>query len=75
MKLTPIDGGRGTKLAVDTAKDLRELADLIESGRAHNLVLIAECEGNYLLQTSASEFACVAMTAMLHDWALRKARP
>jgi hypothetical protein len=73
MNLVPIDGGRGAKLASTTARDLRELADLVEAGRALNVVSIAQVDGVYRLETSASAFDTVALTAMLHKWALEKA--
>ena len=71
--LTPIDG-RAKVLAATTAKDLRELADLVEAGRAENVVAISVVDGRYQLETSASLFNTLALVAILQDWAMGKAR-
>lgn len=71
--LTPIDGGR-RQLAATTAQHLRELADLVEAGRAEDVVSISTVDGHYQLETSASPFNTLALVAILSDWAMGKAR-
>ena len=74
MKLIPIDSGRRAELAADTARGLRELADLVEAGKAEDIVSIAMVDGKYQLETSASPFNTLALVAILQDWAMGKAR-
>lgn len=72
-KLTPINW-RANTLAADTARDLRELADLVDAGRVEDVVLIAQMDGSYRVETNASAFDTLALVAILQDWAIGKAR-
>lgn len=72
--LIAIDGGRAQTLASTTARDLRELADLVEAGKAKDVVSISVVDGSYRVESSASRFDTIALAAILQDWAMCKAR-